>query len=235
MRGDESPWLIVPAAGRGTRMGSDRPKQYLPLGARTVMGQTLARLHSAWPEATLMLCLDADDDWFDETAVPFARWQRVSGGEARWQSVRAALHALDGQADDEDWVLVHDVARPCVTAADLARLLAALRRDRVGGLLATPVTDTLKRQDDTQRVAATPSREGLWRAMTPQGFRFGVLRRALEHACSYGVAVTDEASAVEALGLSPLLVAGRSDNIKITHPEDLRFAAMILESQRDAS
>lgn len=233
MRADAAPWLIVPAAGRGTRMGSDRPKQYLPLGERSVMTQTLSRLHSVWPEATLMLCLDPDDEWFEDTMVPFSHWQRVDGGEARWQSVLAALHAMAGQADEEDWVLVHDVARPCVTASDLKHLLAALRRDRVGGLLASPVTDTLKRQDDGQRVATTPSRDGLWRAMTPQGFRFGVLRRALEHARDGGVAVTDEASAIEALGLAPLLVTGRSDNIKITHPEDLRFAAMILESQRE--
>ncbi|RDB42406.1 2-C-methyl-D-erythritol 4-phosphate cytidylyltransferase [Halomonas sp. DQ26W] len=231
----ETLWLVVPAAGQGRRMGAQRPKQYLPLADQPVMAHTLSRLHQAFPTARLCLCLDPDDALFDPAWVPFAHWQRVAGGAERADSVGHALAALAGQAGDEELVLVHDVARPCVTVDDLTRLLEALRHDAVGGLLAAPVADTMKRDDGAGRVAATESRQGLWHAMTPQGFRYGLLRRALATAQRQGRAVTDEASAVEALGLSPRLVAGRRDNIKITHPEDLALAARILAAQHAES
>lgn len=225
-------WLVVPAAGRGRRMGAELPKQYLMLGGRPVLAHTLARLHQAFPQAKLCLCLDPDDVHFDPVWVPFAEWRRTPGGAERADSVRQALSALAGEARDEDLVLVHDVARPCVTLAALARLAAALREDPVGALLATPVADTMKRDDGRQRIARTESRDGLWQAQTPQGFRYGLLRRALHEAAVGDVGVTDEASAVEALGLSPRLVPGRRDNIKITHPEDLALAGHILAAQQ---
>ncbi|WP_444677032.1 2-C-methyl-D-erythritol 4-phosphate cytidylyltransferase [Halomonas sp. E19] len=228
----EALWLVVPAAGQGRRMGAHCPKQYLPLAGRTVMAQTLARLHLAFPAARLCLCLDPHDAYFDPAWVPFASWQRVAGGAERADSVRHALAALAGQAGEDDLVLVHDVARPCVTVGDLERLHAALRGDAVGGLLAAPVADTMKRGDGQGRVARTEPREGLWHALTPQGFRYGLLRRALAAAQRGGVAVTDEASAVEALGEAPRLVPGRRDNLKITHPEDLALAAQILAAQQ---
>lgn len=224
-------WLVVPAAGRGRRMGADRPKQYLPLAGRPVLAQTLARLHLAFPEARLCLCLDADDAHFDPAWVPFADWRRVAGGAERAESVSNALAAIADEATAEDLVLVHDVARPCVTVEDLARLGETLAEDAVGGLLAAPVADTMKRDDGTGRVAATEPRAGLWHALTPQGFRYGLLCRALREAAERGVEVTDEASAVEALGMAPRLVPGRRDNLKITHPEDLVLAERILAAQ----
>jgi 2-C-methyl-D-erythritol 4-phosphate cytidylyltransferase len=230
---DKRIWLVVPAAGRGRRMGAERPKQYLTLAGHPVLVQTLTRLHQAFPEARLCLCLDPDDAYFDPAWVPFGEWRRSPGGAERVDSVRQALAALADEAHDDDLVLVHDVARPCVTVADLQRLLASLREDAAGGLLATPVADTMKRDDGHGSVARTESRRGLWHAQTPQGFRYGLLCRALDAAGARGLEVTDEASAVEALGLSPRLVSGRRDNIKITHPEDLALAAHILAAQRE--
>nr|WP_282103508.1 2-C-methyl-D-erythritol 4-phosphate cytidylyltransferase [Halomonas getboli] len=224
-------WLVVPAAGRGRRMGAALPKQYLPLAGRTVLARTLARLHEAFPEARLCLCLDPDDAHFDPAAVPFADWRRMPGGAERVDSVTHALAAIADEAEAGDPVLVHDVARPCVRVDDLRRLAAAVASDAVGGLLAAPVADTMKRDDGDGRVGGTEPRDGLWHALTPQGFGYGLLRRALAEAASRGVAVTDEASAVEALGLSPRLVSGRRDNLKITHPEDLALAEAILAAQ----
>ena len=164
-----------------------------------------------------------------------ASWRRSPGGTERVDSVRQALTALAGEARDDDLVLVHDVARPCVTVADLQRLWAALREDSAGSLLATPAADTMKRDDGHGHVSQTESRSGLWHAQTPQGFRYGLLCRALNEAVATGLEVTDEASAVEALGLKPRLVPGRRDNIKITHPEDLALAEHILAAQQGTS
>ncbi|MFO8047372.1 MAG: 2-C-methyl-D-erythritol 4-phosphate cytidylyltransferase [Halomonas sp.] len=224
-------WLVVPAAGQGRRMGADRPKQYLEIAGRSVLACTLARLFAAFPGARLCLCLDPDDTRFDPAGVPFAEWRRVPGGNERVDSVTHALEAIAGEAADDDLVLVHDVARPCVTVADLARLYAALADDPVGGLLAAPVADTMKRDDGAGRVATSELRAGLWHAFTPQGFRYGLLRRALATSATADMAVTDDASAVEALGLSPRLVSGRRDNLKITHPEDLALVGQILAAQ----
>ncbi|GGX86951.1 2-C-methyl-D-erythritol 4-phosphate cytidylyltransferase [Litchfieldella qijiaojingensis] len=224
-------WWVVPAAGQGRRMRADRPKQYLELDGRPVLAHTLERLHRAMPEAGLCLCLDADDRWFDPAWVPFADWRRVTGGSERVDSVANALAALAEEATDDDFVLVHDVARPCVWVEDLRRLAGVLVEEPAGALLATPVADTVKRDDGQGHVHATVPREGLWQALTPQGFRYRLLRDALALARSRGLAVTDEASAVEALGVSPRLVASRRDNLKITHPEDLALASHVLATQ----
>lgn len=224
-------WWVVPAAGQGRRMGTGRPKQYLELMGRPVMAHTLERLHRVAPEAGLCLCLDEDDRWFDPAWVPFVDWRRVNGGAERADSVAHALLALAGEADDDDLILVHDVARPCVRLDDLRLLLEMLEEEPSGALLAMPVADTIKRDDRQGRVKATVSRAGLWQAQTPQGFRYGLLRDALAAARERGLAVTDEASAVEALGISPRLVAAHRDNLKITYPEDLALAAHILASQ----
>lgn len=224
-------WWIVPAAGQGRRMGGDRPKQYLELEGKPVLAHTLCRLHQAVPEAALCLCLDAEDRWFDPAWVPFADWYRVPGGVERVDSVANALAALAEEAADEDLVMVHDVARPCVTVEDLRRLVAVLGESPDGALLAVPVADTMKRDDDHGRVSATEPRDGLWHAQTPQGFRYRLLCDALEAARAQGRTVTDEASAVEALGRSPRLVRARRDNLKITHPEDLALAAHVLAVQ----
>jgi 2-C-methyl-D-erythritol 4-phosphate cytidylyltransferase len=154
------------------------------------------------------------------------------GGERREASVANALEALAPHARDSDWVIVHDAARPCLAREDLQRLIRATRNDRVGGLLAVPVADTLKSDDGHGRSARTAAREGLWRALTPQAFRYGLLRRALGLCRDRERPVTDEASAIEALGLRPLLVRGRADNIKLTSLEDRVIAEAILRAGR---
>lgn len=222
-------WLIVPAAGQGRRMGADKPKQYLTLADQPVLAHTLARLYSAFPDARLVLCLDADDGWFSPHWVPFTDWQRVPGGSERMDSVLNALHAMT--AKDDDVVMVHDVARPCITEGDLLALYQAATTNPAGALLAMPVADTMKRADDQGLSMRTEPRDRLWHALTPQGFRYALLRRALETARQQQTLVTDEASAVEALGASPQLVSGRRDNLKITHPDDLALAAAILAAQ----
>lgn len=222
-------WLIVPAAGQGRRMGADRPKQYLNIAEQTIFAHTLRRLHAAFPAARLVLCLDSDDRWFDPAWVPFEHWQRVSGGGERMHSVLNALQAIAAQ--DNDLVMVHDVARPCVTTPDLHALYHAASQHPDGALLAMPVADTMKRASAEQCSVDTVPRDGLWHALTPQSFRFSLLRYALEHAVETRRVVTDEASAVEALGKLPQLVSGRRDNIKVTHPDDLVLATAILTSQ----
>ncbi|SER80549.1 2-C-methyl-D-erythritol 4-phosphate cytidylyltransferase [Vreelandella subterranea] len=223
-------WLVVPAAGQGRRMEADRPKQYLTLLGRPLLVHTLERLYSAFPDARLMLCLDDDDHWFAEEWVPFADWQRVTGGEERMDSVLNALAAID--AGDDDLVLVHDVARPCVTREDLLALHQAVQRHAAGALLAMPVADTMKRASPSGASLCSEPRDALWHALTPQGFRYRQLHRALVEARNRHTLVTDEASAVEALGDAPQLVSGRRDNLKVTHPDDLALAAAILTSQR---
>ena len=236
-------WVIVPAAGAGHRMGSTIPKQYLPLAGRCVMSVTLSRVSQAWPTAELLLCLSAQDAHFSLDKVPAAaQWQRINGGAERADSVWAGLKALEGRAQPHDWIAVHDVARPCVRATELVMLANALQDDPVGGLLAVPSSDTMKRAVAGQqppRVAHTESRVDLWHALTPQLFRYDVLVRAMRDAyqtaeakgCSIANTITDEASAVEALGLTPRLVAGRRDNLKITYPEDLALAEHIIAAQ----
>lgn len=224
-------WLIVPAAGIGRRMGADRPKQYLPLAGRTVLGQTLARLHAAFPEAILCLCLAPDDCCFDASDVPFREWRRVEGGAERADSVSAALRAIAAEAGDDDTVLVHDAARPCVALEDLHRLREVAEREADGALLAAPVADTMKRAAADGRVASTESRVGLWHALTPQGFGYRLLCDALAAAVASGRQITDEAAAVESMGRAPRLVEGRRDNLKITHADDLALAEQILAAQ----
>lgn len=227
-------WVVVPAAGSARRMGAAVPKQYLPLAGRTVIEWSLAPFLAHARTAAIVVVLAEQDQRWPQTAV--ARETRIAttiGGAERMDSVLSGLRALQGRAALDDWVLVHDAARPCLSAADLDRLLAELNEepDPIGGLLAAPVVDTLKRSDEGGRVAQTVAREKLWRALTPQMFRYVVLQRALETAQARGVAVTDEAQAVEALGLQPKLVAGDADNIKITLPEDLARAERILKSR----
>jgi len=224
------PWLIVPAAGQGRRMGADKPKQYLTLlDNQPILAHTLKRLHCAFPNARLVLCLDDDDRWFSPDWIPFTDWQRVPGGRERMDSVLNALHAMAAQADDI--VMVHDVARPCITPDDLQTLYQVASSHPAGALLAMPVADTMKRGDAQHLSVRTEPRDGLWHALTPQGFRYALLRRALEAARQQDTLVTDEASAVEALGECPKLVSGRRDNVKVTHPDDLALAAAIMAAQ----
>lgn len=229
-------WAVMPAAGAGRRFGGAVPKQYLPLCGRRVIEHSLATLLEHPAIEGCVLALSAEDEWWADTAyASHAAVQRVAGGAERSDSVANALEALSEYADEHDWVLVHDAARPCLTRSDLDRLIAALGDGPAGALLAVPMHDTVKVADAASgdRVLRTIPREQLWRAYTPQAFPLGTLRRALARARDQGSAITDDASAIEQLGLRPLLVAGRSDNLKITRPEDLPLAQFFLEQQRE--
>ena len=229
-------FAVVPAAGRGERFGSRQPKQYVELLGRPVLSWSLGALLAVRSVRAVIVALSGGDRRF--ARLPEARDPRVrtcKGGARRELSVANALEALRGEARDEDWVMVHDAARPCLQPSDVRRLIAALQDDPVGGLLALPVGDTLKAAAADERCERTVPREGLWRALTPQMFRYGVLRRALKLNLERERTVTDEASAVEALGMRPRLVAGRTDNIKITLPGDRGLAAAILRAGREHS
>ncbi|MAL98901.1 2-C-methyl-D-erythritol 4-phosphate cytidylyltransferase [Hydrocarboniclastica marina] len=222
-------WTIVPAAGVGARMRADRPKPYLRLGDRFLIDLTLERLLKVGRIDTIYLALHPDDRWWGNTeSASNGRIVPFTGGAERDDSVRAGLDQFRGRASPLDWVLVHDVARPCVREADIDSLLDELAENRVGGLLGAPLTDTIKEVGADGAVKATADRSRLWRALTPQVFRFEVLDRALQSARENSAKITDEASAVELLGLQPRLVAGCADNIKVTVPEDLALAAWIL-------
>jgi 2-C-methyl-D-erythritol 4-phosphate cytidylyltransferase len=226
-------WAIVPAAGQGARFGAAVPKQYTPLLQRPLLSWTLAALLAEPRLDGIVVALSpADQLWAALPEMREPRVRRCEGGRRREESVANGLAALAGVAHDTDWVLVHDAARPCLRRADLGLLLDALDADPVGGLLAQPVGDTLKREDGTGRVVVTVPRDGLWRALTPQMFRFGLLRRALGLCLERGRPVTDEASAIESLGLRPRLLRGHADNIKVTNPEDAALAEAILQRDR---
>ncbi|MEX0605154.1 MAG: 2-C-methyl-D-erythritol 4-phosphate cytidylyltransferase [Marinobacter sp.] len=224
-------WLVIPAAGIGQRMNSDCPKQYLRIHDRFIVDIVLSRLLDGLTFDGCMVALHRDDRWWSTTASQCdPRVQVCEGSSERHLSVLVALQALAEQAGEDDWVLVHDVARPCISCEDVQNLMTTLALDPVGGLLAAPVTDTLKRVTGSDhRVSETVDRGRLWRALTPQMFRFGALRAAIESVVRAGVSITDDASAMEYIGAVPQLVKGRSDNIKITVPSDLALAAFLLD------
>ena len=218
---------LVPAAGFGARMGNELPKQYLELAGRPMIWHAISTLCAHPDIGTVFVVLAPGDEHFaryDWSHCGSKLAPLYCGGETRAASVANGLLACELEPDD--WVLVHDAARPCLTQALLHKMIAELRDDPVGGILAVPVADTLKRADAQQRIAHTEPREGLWQAQTPQMFRAGVLAEALAR-CNN---VTDEASAVEALGLQPKLVASDSSNFKVTYPQDIVLAELLLKA-----
>ncbi|TDR77923.1 2-C-methyl-D-erythritol 4-phosphate cytidylyltransferase [Paludibacterium purpuratum] len=220
---------LVPAAGSGTRFGAACPKQYLQLSGRPLMWFTLATLCQVEAIDEVALILSPGDEWFDdyEWALPKLTVHRV-GGATRADTVKNGIEALSLAA--EDWLLVHDAARCCLSVPMVDRLLAEVGEDPVGGLLALPIPDTVKRADRDGRVAMTLPRQGMWLAQTPQMFRAGLLTQALSGELSDGV--TDEASAIERMGLKPRLVEGDAGNFKVTWPRDLPLARAILEARK---
>jgi 2-C-methyl-D-erythritol 4-phosphate cytidylyltransferase len=243
-------WLVMPAAGVGRRFGSATPKQYAPLQGRTVIEWALAPFLADPSCAGVSISLAADDPYWEEVAGRLGRTEIIiaPGGTERSQSVREGLEALAGRATAEDWVLVHDAARPCLASADLQHLLDRLGTHRVGGILATPAADTLKRASAREApdaraepaVGASPvdpsidqtvDRAGLWRALTPQMFRYQMLCDALDRALASGRLPTDEAQALEWTGEHPVLVQGSAANIKITSADDLVLAAALLNAR----
>jgi len=233
----EPVWVVIPAAGVGARMLAERPKQYLPLAGRTVLEHSVSCFAHHPMVRGIVVAVALDDAYWPElelhSSVPL---HCVAGGEERAQSVLNALNflaALTHNETHDPWVLVHDAARPCVRREDIDLLLARLHDDPVGGLLAVPVRDTMKRADDDGLVARTEPRAGLWHALTPQMFKLRRLQSSLQRALERGLSVTDESSAIEFAGGMPCLVEGHADNIKITRPEDLALAEFLLRQRRD--
>ena len=226
MNADTPPfWVVIPAAGVGSRMQADRPKQYLPLGGRCLIEHTLDCFLGQPGLQGLVVCLSSGDGWWpDLPCATDPRISRAEGGRERADSVLNGLRKLTALgAAESDWVLVHDAARPNLAETDLHTLLRSLQSDPVGGLLAVPVRDTLKQADAQGRVTSTPDRSLYCQAYTPQMFRLGALRSALDTALAAGATITDEASAMEHAGHAPRLIEGRADNIKVTRPEDLEY------------
>lgn len=226
----ERVWLVLPAAGVGSRMQADCPKQYLKINQRYLIDHTLNSVLSYAQFAGIALVLSEQDGyWPHSEYANHPNIQRVNGGSERCYSVLNGLRHLQQQAAPNDWVLVHDVARPCLRHSDLDKLLA--NQHPAGAILAVPVRDTMKRANTQQQIDHTVERQQLWHALTPQKFRFEQLLTALEHCLQQGIEVTDEASALEAVGQQPALVEGRGDNIKVTRPEDLALAQFFLTQQ----
>ncbi len=219
---------IVPAAGVGSRMGTDLPKQYLLLQGKTVIDWSIQTLLDQPEIESVTVALGEHDQiWPTTTSAADPRVKRVAGGLERCHSVLNALASLPPDVPRDAWILVHDAARPCVRGEDISRLMR-VATEGIGGLLGVPVHDTMKRTDEHAQIIATVDRHLLWHAQTPQMFRLGLLHQALQEALAAGVQVTDEASAMEWAGHRPMMVEGASSNIKITRPADLALAEYYL-------
>ncbi len=221
--------VIIPAAGVGTRMANALPKQYLPLAGKPIVSHIIQTFFNHPRIANIHLALSEQDDfWRSLTLNPESRLHiHYTGGESRSETVLNTLKAID--VDDKDWILVHDAARPGLSHDALNRLLA-LEDDDVGGLLALPVADTIKKSNEINEVEKTVSRQNLWRAQTPQMFQYATIKRALE---TLDTTPTDEAEAVEALGLQPKLVHGELRNLKVTYPEDLELLELLFNKAEE--
>jgi 2-C-methyl-D-erythritol 4-phosphate cytidylyltransferase len=225
-------WLVMPAAGAGRRFGAALPKQYAALAGQTVIEWALAPFLRDARCRACVVAIASDDAYWGLVARRVAHagppLRLAPGGTERSDSVRNALAVLVTEAAADDWVLVHDAARPCLGSDDLDALLEALSGHPIGGLLAAPCTDTMKRADDDETVIETVSRASLWRALTPQMFRYAALCSALDRARAAGRCPTDEAQALEWQGAAPRLVRGAASNLKITTSEDLEYAQLLL-------
>jgi 2-C-methyl-D-erythritol 4-phosphate cytidylyltransferase len=224
-------WAVVPATGVGARMQADRPKQYLLLGGRSIIELTLERLLSHPLIAGVVVVLSPQDGYWSQLEVTSDKpVLTCDGGSERFHSVFNGLECLFSHIGCDALVLIHDAVRPFVTHADLDRVIEAAGQGDEGAILALPVADTLKMSDSTRRIVDTRSRQGLWRAFTPQVFRLQLIMPAIARVIREGLEVTDDASAMEATGYRPRLVACDHRNIKITHPEDLDFARVLMAS-----
>ncbi|MGQ7844812.1 2-C-methyl-D-erythritol 4-phosphate cytidylyltransferase [Granulosicoccus sp. 3-233] len=237
---NEDMWIVVPAAGRGERMGSSLPKQYITIGEHTMLQHTLTRLLAVKDVAGIVVTLaEGDEHWPSVAAGREARVHSTIGGMTRADSVIAGLRFVLNHAPASSWVLVHDAARPLVSVADIKRLTDAVRNSgAVGGLLASPVNDTLKRVDEYCCVELTVTRRNLWQAQTPQMFRAGELFEALQSGALSGApadSITDESSAMEGMGHEPLLVEALQPNLKVTRPADLTLATLLLANLQSNS
>ncbi len=225
---------LIPAAGTGNRMANVLPKQYVPLAGKPIISHTIQVFFNNSRISSIHLALNPDDEfWRSLTLEPTSKLKlHYTGGNSRAETVLNTLQAMNvnGDVADDDWILVHDAARPGLTHQLLDNLLNTLENDEVGGLLAMPLADTLKQADQAQRTEKTVPRANLWQAQTPQMFRYGLLKKALEN---FKGAATDEAEAIEALGLQPKLVQGDLRNLKITYPQDLALLEALFKSEKN--
>lgn len=223
-------WVVVPAAGIGARVGATIPKQYIQLAGQAMLERTLQPFIACSAIEGIVVPLAENDRWWPQ--LPISSNSKVSsciGGDDRASSVLAGLeHLRNTVGSNDDWVMVHDAARPCITTEQLESLIAQLTDSTVGGLWAQPSTDTLKRSNHNRRVLETIDREQVWRAQTPQMFPLELLQGALTTALNEGATITDEASAIEHIGLQPQLIKGPSHNIKVTYPSDVALAEFYL-------
>jgi len=232
MNNNENLWVVIPAAGVGKRMLVDHPKQYIELEGKTVLEHTIACFsHNSRIKGIVVVISEGDEYWSNLNVQSKVPLYVTEGGKERCHSVLNGLSFLADKAQTCDWVMVHDAARPFLHTDDIDLLIEKLWTHSVGGLLGLPVADTLKLCGDDLSVKHTVSRTGLWRALTPQMFRYQRLLNSLRTAVEYPEKITDEASAMEMAGYAPLMVEGRWDNIKITHPQDLSQAKLILHSK----
>ncbi|MDK1289181.1 2-C-methyl-D-erythritol 4-phosphate cytidylyltransferase [Pseudoalteromonas umbrosa] len=219
---------VVPAAGVGSRMGLNHPKQYLKIGEKTILEHTLIKLSKVEHINHIYVAVSEDDGYFDGLDLTELNTTRVSGGKERADSVLNALKSM--QAHPPEWVLVHDAARPLVDIKDIEKLIVSCLGTGEGGILASKVKDTIKKGD--MHIEETVPRDQLWQALTPQLFPYQALLSALDSALNEGAMITDEASAMERVGQPVALVSGRSDNIKITTPEDHALACFLMAQQQ---
>jgi len=226
-------WVIIPAAGFGTRLNAANPKQFLTINGHYVLEHSIAPFTRLTSISRIYVAIQPAYQAYMEHLYQYSTVETIIGGEERAVSVYNALLGMES-ASEQDWVLVHDAVRPCLTSEDICKLINNVADHPVGGLLATPLNNTVKKADLTEHVSQTVNRQYLWSAVTPQMFRYGLLKKAMETALSKQYYVTDESSAIECLGYQPLLVPGRRDNIKVTVPDDLQLASTFL-SQRSNS
>lgn len=222
-------WVIIPAAGVGKRMSVDKPKQYISVKDKTILEHTINCFIDREEITAVVVVISKEDEYWPGLDV--ARHDKIitaAGGVERYHSVANGLQVLQDKAEEHDWVLVHDAARPCLNQSAIDRLIIELRSHGVGGILALPCRDTMKRANSSGEIVETVERESLWRAQTPQMFRYGKLHAAIEKILSDDIVVTDEAMAMELLGYRPMLVQGHQENIKVTRKDDLQYLELFL-------
>ena len=223
-------WVVIPAAGEGLRMDVGKPKQYISINNKTIIEHTIdCFIYREEIEKIIVAISKEDEFWATLEISGHDKIMTASGGKERYQSVLNSLQMLSGEAKDDDWVMVHDAARPCLNQSAIDRLIIELKTHDIGGILAMPCRDTMKRASDTGEIDGTVERQSLWHAQTPQMFKYGKLLLAIQDALKNKAAITDEAMAVERLGFKPMLVLGHQENIKLTYKDDLESLKAYLD------
>ena len=227
-------WAVIPAAGIGERVGSKIPKQYLQVAGKTILEHSITPFVNSSYMVGITVAIHPQDTCFESLNLKNSasnKLHSVTGGATRAHSVLNALNSIEAKVDENDFVLVHDAARPCLSDSDLNHLIASCMAHDVGGIIGVRMTDTIKNVDKDGMVS-TLDRENIWRAYTPQMFKFGLLRRAIQSALNDNVYITDEASAIEYIGYQPCIVEGDARNIKVTTAEDVALAEIFLKKKK---